>query len=275
MSQMKIAIQGQDGSFHAAVARQWYKDSCELVPCATFSDVFSAYNNGEADAIVVAVENTTYGSINEVYQLVEDCELPIIGEVALPIDQQLIAGQNASLESITEVYSHPVALAQCREFIEKNLPNAETIEYFDTAGAVEYIKSLDSPNVAAIASKDASELHMMPIIVSNIQDSKNNITRFLILEDRDSDPSSNRASLLVTTSHKPGALVEVLQEFAKENINLAKLQSQPIQNKPWNYKFFMVVDCAGEKLRNVVAKIEKTDHEVTLLGEYIHDSSTD
>ncbi len=265
---MLVAIQGQAGSFHEQVAKQWYGASVDILPCTTFREVFDAYAAGEADAIVTAVENTIYGSINQVYQLIEACEAPIVGEVKLAIDQMLIARPGTTLADITEVYSHPVALAQCQKWLKKHLPQAELIEFFDTAGAVEFIKEEGAAHTAAIAGTQAAALYGMPIIATSIQDSRDNITRFLVLEAAGTPANSNRASLVVTTSHKPGALVEVLQTFADAGVNLAKLQSQPIIGQPFNYKFFIVVDCAGEPLYKLVEQIEKSDHQVTLLGEY-------
>lgn len=266
---MRIAIQGQAGSFHEQVAQQWYGPQAECIPCTTFTEVFDAYEAGEADAIVIAVENTLYGSINEVYQLIEECSAPIIGEVKLAIDQMLITAPGAKLSDITEVYSHPVALAQCRQFLKQHLPGTEIIEFFDTAGAVEYVKEQGNKHMAAIAGEQAATLHSLPILRRSIQDSGDNLTRFLVLEGTDTSPQADRASLVITTTHKPGALVEVLQVFADAGINLAKLQSQPIVGSPWQYKFFIVVDCAGDKLYDAVERIEKSAHAVTLLGEYV------
>lgn len=269
MVRMNIAIQGQAGSFHEQAATQWFKSACEIVPCATFADVFAAYESNEADAIVCAVENTIYGSINEVYQLIEDCSAPIVGEIKLQLHQRLIGRADATPQTIREIYSHPVALAQCRQYLYQHYPNAELIEYFDTAGAVEFVKSLNTPHAAAIAGDQAAQLYGLPVIARDIQDNEHNHTRFLVLYGTDTSPQANRAALVVTTTHKPGALAEVLNTFAAAGINLEKLQSQPIIGKPWEYKFYMVVDTAGSALRTVVAEIEKSDHTVTLLGEYI------
>lgn len=265
---MIVAIQGLPGSFHDQVAKQWYGDSVDILPCTTFRDVFDAYASGDADAIVTAVENTLYGSINEVYQHIEACEAPIVGEIKLAIDQMLITRPGAKLADITEVYSHPVALAQCQKWLKKHLPQAEIIEFFDTAGAVEFIKEEGQAHMAAIAGERAATLYNMPILARSIQDLHDNITRFLVLEPTATALDANRASLLITTSHRPGALVEVLQVFADAGVNLVKLQSQPIIGQPFNYMFFMVVDCAGEPLYKLVEQIEKSDHQVTLLGEY-------
>lgn len=266
---MIVAIQGQAGSFHEQVAQQWYGGSVEILPCTTFSDVFSAYTNGEVDAIVTAIENTIYGSINEVYQLIEDCEAPIVGEVTLNIEQLLIGYAGTPLSQITEVYSHPVALGQCRHWLQKHLPGAELIEFFDTAGAVEYVKTSGNPHMAAIAGEQAAQLYNMAILHRSIQDSNDNITRFVVLEPTDTPKEANKASFVVTTNHRPGALVEVLQVFSQATINIATLQSQPIIGKPWQYKFFITVDTAGDNLYSLIEQIENGDHQVTLLGEYV------
>lgn len=173
-----VAIQGQAGSFHEQAARQWYGARATIVPCVTFRDAFDAYADGSANAIVTAVENTIFGSINEVYQLIESCGAPIVGEMKLAIDQMLIAHPGTKLTDITEVYSHPVALAQCRSFLKQYLPQATLIEFFDTAGAVEFIASEHTPHRAAIAGRAAAELYNLPIVAESIQDDKDNITRF-------------------------------------------------------------------------------------------------
>jgi len=265
---MRIAIQGQAGSFHEQAAKQWYGPDATIVPCVTFGDVFQAYAHGQADAIVVAVENTIYGTINETYRHIESCGAPVVGEVTLAIQQALVTNPGTKLEDITAVYSHPVALSQCQHFLREHLPQATQIEYFDTAGAVEFIKQQDSPHLAAIASEAAAQLYNMPILKRHIQDAQDNITRFLVLDQITTVTDANRATLVVTTTHQPGSLLEILRTFANQSINLASLQSQPIIGQPWNYKFFITVDTAGPSLRRAINKITATGHKVTLLGEY-------
>lgn len=267
---MKVAIQGEVGSFHAAAADDWADGrAIELVTCASFLDVFHALSTRQVDTVVSAVENTVYGSINEVYQLIEASDVPIVGELKLPIAQQLIGFTGTKLADIKEIYSHPVALAQCQKTLERVAPNAKLVEYFDTAAAVGFVKATTNPAFAAIASREAALLHQLPILAANIHDSPHNMTRFLVLSRQITTPQSpDRASLVVTTTHQPGALVEVLQLFAEAGINLAKLQSQPIINQPWQYKFFIVTDSAGPPLRKVIDTIRATGHQVKLLGEY-------
>ena len=267
---MRVAIQGQDGSFHAEAARQFFGDTITLVPCMSFPDVFDAYNAHDADALIAAVENTIYGSINQVYQLIESCPAPIIGEVKLPVAQQLIGVPDTNLDNITAIYSHPVALAQCRQTLAAIAPQAELVEFFDTAGAVEFVRDSDDPTIAAVAGRGAASLYGLPIIRSDVNDSPHNITRFVALSSTllpESD-QCNRASLVITTNHQPGALVEVLQLFAHAGINLAKLQSQPIVDMPWHYKFFVVADATPAELAPVLEAISATGHTVTSLGYY-------
>jgi len=265
---MRIAIQGQAGSFHEQAAKQWYGSDITIVPCMTFGDVFQAYARSKADAVVVAVENTIYGTINETYRHIESCSAPIVGEVTLAIQQTLITNPGTKLEDITAVYSHPVALSQCQHFLQECLPHAAQIEYFDTAGAVEFIKQHGSSHLAAIAGEAAAQLHNMPILKRHIQDGQDNITRFLVLDPIATVTDANRATLVVTTAHQPGSLLEILRTFADQSINLTSLQSQPIVGQPWQYKFFLVVDSAGAPLRHALRAIEQSDHTVRLLGEY-------
>ena len=266
---MRIAIQGQAGSFHEQAAKQWYGSDVTIVPCMTFGDVFQTYAHGEADAIVVAVENTIYGIINETYRHIESCGAPIVSEVTLAIQQMLITNPGTKLEDITAVYSHPVALSQCQHFLREHLPQAAQIEYFDTAGAVEFIKQQGSPHLAAIAGETAAQLYNVPILKRHIQDTQDNITRFLVLDQTTTVTDANRATLVVTTAHQPGSLLEILRTFADQSINLTSLQSQPIVGQPWNYKFFMTVDTAGQPLHHAINKISSTGHKITLLGEYL------
>ena len=149
---MRIAIQGQAGSFHEQAGHKQYGSDIEIVPCATFGDVFRTYREDKADAIIVAVENTIHGTINEA------------SEVTLRISQNLITLPGAALPGITKVYSHPVALSQCQKFLQDFLPHASQIEFFDTAGAVEFVKQQQNPQIAAIASAAAADLYNLPIL---------------------------------------------------------------------------------------------------------------
>lgn len=266
---MKIAIQGAEGSFHAQAAKKWYGDDCELVCCASFRDVFDAFSAGDADAIVTAVENTVYGSINQVYQLIADCKAPIIGEIKLPIAQQLIAKNPVDPATITTIYSHPIALAQCHDTLRRISPQARHVEFSDTAAAVAHVRDLDDPHAAAVAGTIAADTYVLPIIAPDVHDFSHNITRFLVLDPAAQTASdTSRASVLVTTNHTPGALAEVLGVFSDASINLVKLQSQPIPNQPWQYHFFIVADGSASAIKACCERITADGHSVRLLGQY-------
>ncbi len=263
---MRIAIQGVADSFHDIATRQWFGDNIEIIPADNFPEVFKAVESREANKAVVAIENTLYGSINQVYDLIEKYAYPIVGEIQLSIHHQLIGTPN---QTITHIYSHPVALSQCESYLDENYPEAERIEYHDTSAAVAFIKQLGDPNNAAIASLASAKRHDMAIIDQNIEDNPENYTRFLVLEPFGQPPGdANRTSLVLTTSHQPGALADILGVIAKNRINLSKLQSRPIIGKPWEYKFYLVIDTAGVELNNIISKITPLTQSLAILGQY-------
>lgn len=265
---MRIAIQGDIASFHHTAALQWHGPDTVIVPCDSFDEVFGALNRHDAEIGIVAIENSLYGGINHVYDLIESHRYPIIGEVHLPVHQQLIGDPNAP---ITHIYSHPVALAQCREYLDAHYPDAIRVEYHDTAAAVGFIKQQDIAGYAAIASRQAAKYHNLPIIAEDIEDNPANFTRFLVIQPGGIPPKdANRTSLVITTNHTPGALAGVLTQFAAQGINLSKLQSRPIVGQPWRYRFYLVLDAAGELLHHTLKTIEPLTEDLVILGEYKH-----
>ena len=264
---MRVAIQGELASFHDVAAKQWFGEEVMTVSCESFSEVFGSLNRHESDACVVAIENSLYGSINQVYDLIESHSYPIIGEVHLPIHQQLIA--QADRAEITHIYSHPVALAQCEAFLDANYPDAKRVEFQDTAGAVRFIGEQQNPNYAAIASKEAAGIYGLEVINQNIEDNPANFTRFLVLQPNGIVPDdANRTSLVLTTTHTPGALAKILNVLAEHGINLSKLQSRPIVGKPWHYKFYLVLDAAGPDLGATISEMRKYTESLKVLGQY-------
>lgn len=264
---MRVAIQGELGSFHAAAAEQWFSSSLEIIPAASFRETFAHVAEGRADALVVAIENSLYGGINQVYDLIEAYGYPIVGEIHLPVRHALIS--SGSLETITHIYSHPVALAQCEDTLHALLPRATKVEYHDTAAAVPFVKN--NPALAAVASESAAALYDVPVVRGRIEDNPANFTRFLVLNPNGAVPAdASRTSLVVTTDHTPGALAKVLGVFASAQINVAKLQSRPIVGSPWNYRFYIVVDSAGPILERAVATLAPLVDSVKILGQYAH-----
>lgn len=268
---MKISIQGVSQSFHDIAAKQWFGDNIELYEASTFKDVFDSLDSKKADAGIVAIENSLYGSINEVYDLLEKYRIPIIGEIHLAVHQQLIGFTGADLKNITKVYSHSVALAQCDNWLETHLPHTERIEYHDTAAAVAHIKELGDPTIVAIGSTQAAQHHHLEVIVQNIEDNPANFTRFLVIQPGAKPPTdADRSSIIITTDHTPGSLAKVLTVFSDRGINLAKLQSRPVIGEPWRYHFYLVLETAGSALTETLEVIRPLTTDIVVLGQYRH-----
>lgn len=266
---MNIAIQGELGSFHHSAAVKWYGNDITIIACETFSDVFRAVVNKQADAAICAIENSLYGSINEVYDLLLRHKIPIVGEIPERIHQCLIGIQpDIPLGSITQVHSHPVALAQCSAFLDNYLPNAERIENADTAGSVDLITQLGNKKYVAIASEFGAHRYGAKILKQNIQNHDMNYTRFLVLDSQTNIKDANKASLVIRTNHQPGALYKALGVFADAGINLTKLQSRPIPGKVWRYMFYVDISIEDQKLDAIIKHLEAQKCMVTLLGLY-------
>lgn len=268
---MKVAIQGQRASFHDIATRKFFGDAVDIIVCDDFAAVFSALANGSADRAVVALENSLFGSINEVYDLVLTYNAWIIGEVYLRVQQCLIGLPGSKLNDITEVYSHPVALAQCTHFLDSNLPKAQRFESHDTAGSVTDINEWRKNNKAAIASRVAADINGMEVIADEIETHKQNYTRFAILSRTEEKVAkANKCSLVLTTDHKAGALYRALGVFAEQNINLTKLQSRPIVGQAWHYMFYIDAACALDTpvMQTVLRELQAQRCAVTVLGSY-------
>jgi prephenate dehydratase len=267
---MNVAIQGVEGSFHDLVAHRWFGSTpIELVPCRSFAGVFDAIENGAAETGVVAIENSLYGSISEVYDLLLERGFSVVGELPEHIHQQLIGLKNTKLSEVTHVYSHPVALNQCNVWLEANLPQAELIEHHDTADSVRLVREQGDPKNVAIASHRAAEIHELEVLQENIEDEATNFTRFLIIERTRRIPEkADKASLVLRTDHSPGALYRALGVFSELNINLTKLQSRPIRGRVWRYQFFVDVLTSPDMLEQAATRLKTIDCEVTILGYY-------
>lgn len=272
MKPLRISIQGDAASFHDIAAGQFFGEGHSRVFCGTFEETLAALQEGKADFALCAIENSLYGSINEVYDLLLEHKLQIVGEVYLRIEQCLIGLPGTTLRDITHVYSHPIALAQCEEYLEHTLINAERVEHHDTAASVEYIMQLGDKANAAIASKQSAELHGAEVIAESIETNKENYTRFVVIGQPNTLPEQelNKTSLVFSTDHKPGALYDALGCFAKRSINLSKIQSRPIVGKAWHYVFYVDVDAGMQHpdYQACIDELKQQGCEVTMLGSY-------
>jgi len=234
-----VAIQGYEGSFHQVAAWTFFGKDAGVIACASFRDVVRvASNRKESDGGVMAIENSIAGSILPNYNLLQKSGLRIIGEVYLQIRQNLLVNPGVKLEQIKEVHSHPMAILQCIDFLEKY--NWKLIETEDTALSAKHVHQHHSKHVAAIASRLAAELFELDIIAPNIHTLKNNYTRFLILKrekEAEMVNGADKASLNFHTDHSRGSLARVLSVIADEGVNLSKLQSFPIPGSDFKYSF--------------------------------------
>lgn len=273
MTLQTIAIQGDKASFHDIAADRYFSQSGRLF-CKTFEDTITALKNSTVDYALCAIENSLYGSINEVYDLILKNELYITGEVYLRIEQCLIGLPGTQLSQITDVHSHPVALAQCDDYLNTALPTAERHEYHDTAGSVEMIKELADPTQAAIAGATAAELYGMEVLAHSIETNKENYTRFVALS-RDAPSATeehNKTSIVLRTDHTPGSLYRALGTFAERSINLSKIQSRPVVGAAWQYLMYLDLEVGTETeaFKAASHELDVQGCEVKLLGSYIN-----
>lgn len=234
-----VAIQGFEGCFHQIAARHHFGAQVEVLPCATFGDVVRSVTEGTAGAAVMAIENSIAGSILPNYTLLRKSGLRVVGETYLHIRQHLMALPGQLPEDIREVHSHPMALLQCADYLNR-YKHWRLVETEDTALSAQRIREGLRGGVAAVAGTLAAELHGLQILEADIHSEKKNYTRFLVVarpEDALTVEQPNKASLYFHTSHSQGSLAQVLVRIAELGINLSKLQSCPKPGSTWHYYF--------------------------------------
>jgi prephenate dehydratase len=267
----KIAIQGIVGSFHHQVAQEYYDQDVVVDECLSFDELVDSLLSGKSNQAVMAIENSIAGPIIPNYALIDKNNLHIIGEHYLRIHQNLMALKGQSIADIKEVYSHPMALLQCMDFL-KQYPHIKLVEDKDTAETARRIQENQLKGVAAIASKVAAEMYGLEILASEIQTIKNNMTRFVIINKENSfvpENEINRASLKFELDHKRGSLAAVLNVMSDCKMNLTKIQSLPKIETPWKYSFF--VDVTFEKYEDYAkakSLLEIMAEYFKVLGEY-------
>ncbi|MBS7606728.1 MAG: prephenate dehydratase [Candidatus Bathyarchaeia archaeon] len=266
---LRVAFQGEIGAYSESAIYEFFGPEAQPVPCKRFSDVFRSVENGETDFGVVPIENSIEGSVTQVYDLFLEYDLKVCGEVILKIVHCLIANPNVKLDSIKVIFSHPQALGQCRNFLERL--GCELISTYDTAGSVKMIKERGMLDAAAIASERAAKIYGMSVLAKDIADNPNNYTRFFILSKFDAPPTGNdKTSIIFSTRHVPGALYRALGEFALRGINLTKIESRPTRQRPWEYNFYL--DFEGHRTEAKCAEalegLKSNALFVKILGSY-------
>jgi prephenate dehydratase len=266
---LTVAIQGEKGAFSHQAAIKALGPEIDVLPRATFDELFDAVVEGKADQALVPIENSLHGSIHENYDRLKSRPLHIVGETQLRIRQCLIARPGSSVGMIRRVASHPVALAQCRRFFAER-PLVEAVNAYDTAGAVQDLMKGGLATQGAIASRLAAELYGASVVLEGIEDDPENYTRFLILA-REAGPieAASKTSLVFVLDNKPGALYRALGVFASREVDLCKLESRPLRGHPWEYSFY--VDVLGDPrgvAGEAIEELGRISREMRVLGSY-------
>src|SRR5712692_4518113 len=241
MRHKRVAFQGERGAFSKEAVMQLIGDRVELEPRPAFRDVFQSLRSGQVDYAVIPIENTLAGSVHENYDYLLQFKLPIVAETRVRIVHNLIARPGVGFTHVRRVFSHPVALGQCRRFFEKH-PRVASESYYDTAGSVKMLMEQAPDGAAAIASAAAARFYGAHILKRSIEDDRRNFTRFFLLARKApaATPGKHpKTSIVFATRNVPGALFRCLSAFALRDINLAKIESRPLRGRPWEYLFYL------------------------------------
>jgi len=266
--QRRIAYLGPEATFTHQAARQTYGRGARYLAAETIGDVFNMVGQGYADLGVAPVENSNEGVVTSTLDLLMDFDQQIVGEIILPI-RLLLISRESSLDSVRTVYSHPHVWGQCRKWLETNLSEAKLKDTSSTAQAVALVAELKG--TAAVGGELTAELYDVPVLVKDIGDWKENLTRFLIFSRHPAKPTGDdKTSLVLSIKDRVGALYEILRPFGDSGINLTKIESRPSRRKAWDYIFF--VDVEGHRdepeLKNTLKSVREYCEDMRILGSY-------
>jgi prephenate dehydratase len=269
----KVAIQGIGGCNHYIAAKAYFEgQEIETIDCDTFKELADMVATNRDILAMMAIENTIAGSLLPNYQLIREKGLVVIGEYKLRIEHSLVALPGVGIEDIKEVNSHPMALMQCGDFLDRH-PYMKLVEKDDTAGSAKWIKENNLKDHAAICPSGAAALYGMNILAEGIETNKRNFTRFLVLANKDAEikPSGivDKSSLVFTLPHTPGSLSRVLSVLSFYDMNLSMIQSLPIIGQEWNYQFYInLLFDDYRRYQQAIEAIKPLCNEFKILGEY-------
>lgn len=266
----RIAFQGERGAFSEEAAVKLLGEDIQLVPRTTFEALYSSIQDAAADYILAPIENSLAGSVHRSYDLLISSGLHIQAEVVIPIAHYLIGVPGATFERITQVSSHPVALAQCERFFASH-PAIKRVATDDTAGSVREVMAAGDPTKAGIASKRAAKVYNAQVLREHLEDHPENYTRFLLLAtSAEVAQNADKLSLVLHLAHKPGSLCSALGAFAKRNLNLLKIESRPIPGTPWSYCFYLDLQASlnDPGTRAALEELKQFTDSVKVLGCY-------
>jgi len=264
---MRVAIQGEPGAFSHEAALKFDADAA-IAPYSLSADVFAALDEGQVDVAVIPIENSLAGSVLEHFDLLLKYDVRVEREELLRIRHNLIAVPGTKMREIERVYSHPIALAQCRRFFATH-PEMEAMAFYDTAGSVKHLMEQQDRHTAAIASQRAAEVYGAEILQADLQDNRENYTRFFLVK-RSADvvqaTDANKISIAFSVENRPGSLVAALNALSELGTNLTKIESRPVQGRPWEYVFY--VDCQISSAAEGTAALGEHCAMVKELGRY-------
>ena len=266
---MRIAFQGEPGAYSEAAALR-FSDHADLLPCEAFEDVFAAVASGKATHGILPVENSIGGTIHRNYDLLLENDLPIVGEVTLPITHNLMALPGTALKDVRRILSHPQALAQCERFL-RGMSGVSVEATYDTAGSAKLVKEHKLTDAAAIASERAANVFGLEILRAEIQDYSDNITRFLLISRTgETGDHVDKTSVVFSLPNEPGSLFKALSVFALRDIDLTKIESRPIRGRPWEYLFYVDIPIGRHDLRCARALVHLAEfaRSMRTLGSY-------
>jgi prephenate dehydratase len=270
----RVAIQGIKASFHEEAAFKFFGEDIETVECNSFKQTFEKLATGEADYVVMAIENSIAGSLLPNYSLLREYNFPVIGEVYLPIKLHLMALPGVKFEDIKTVTSHPIAIRQCGDFLDE-FPQIKVVESSDTAACAKKIRDEKLTDTAAIANNLAAKLYGLTVLERSIESNKKNYTRFLILTDKQVEiKNPNKASLCFQVTNDAGSLVKVLNILAELDINMSKVQSMPVLGKRNEYNFYVDIEYNSSKnYDDAIRRIVKHTINFSIMGEYLRNDA--
>lgn len=267
----KVGYQGNHGTFSEIAALEYFSDrDITCVGYRNFIEIMQDVENGSLDDAVLPVENTTTGIIARTYDLFQKYKVHVIGEINVPIHEDLITLAGAEISQIKEVYSHPEALSQCTRFFEEH-PQIQSIPYQDTAKSVEYVKEQNDPTKAALGSWLAAKYYGLVSLQSAVQDSSANMTRFLVISHDDVVvENADKISMMLVLRHTPGALYNALGIISKRGINILKLESRPIQGRVFEYQFYIDINgnLKQKDVREMLHELEQRCEQCKVFGNY-------
>lgn len=269
-TELKIGFQGVEGSFSEEALLNYFGDEVSTIALKHFEDVFEGICEGKINYGILPVENSSTGSVNEVYDLLRKYGCYINGEIIIKVKQNLLGIKGAVIEDIKEVYSHSQGFQQSTQFF-KEYPHLQMIPYHNTAISAKFVSETDDVSKAAVASKRAADIYGLDVIKENINFNSNNYTRFVIIgKNMEVNEMADKISVVLTVKHKSGSLCEVLNLFSEKGLNLLKIESRPIMNKSWEYFFHLDFEgnLQNPEIYNIIEKIKTKVTYFKVLGNY-------